>query len=451
MGSARQQAVTKSQAVGSGDAGRWLTHRWIAPAFAAAGNASLRGVTLASKLALTLAVARLFGPEDLGLFGLVVSAAALSVFALGFEYHYFTIRTLVSLNAADRAAMIRDQVVLHLLTLLAALPIGLWIAFNPQLDLLPARVVGWYLVLVPVELLANELGIVLVALERAVLSNVVLFLRSAGWVYVVVPLIAMRVERHHALDWLFGAWWVGAAVSIAFAGYALRDLDWPVAVARKVDWARLGHGLRVALPFVVTSGASLSMLFLDRFFIEHNLGLAAVGIYTFFASLTTGMHTLIYSGVSLLRMPRLVVAHRREAPDQFRRELKVMLGLTAGAVGAMALALAVLIQPLLAMVGRGVYAANLSVFYVLLAAAAFRAVADVPIYALYARYRDGYLAAVNAAALVASVSANLILIPRIGLPGAATAALIGALTLLGFATLALRLPAAPAKQATDAC
>ena len=439
--------MTESPA--SNPARRGLT-RWLAPAFDAAGNVSLRGVTLASKLALTLAVARLLGPEDLGLFGLAVSAVALSIFALGFEYHYFTIRTLIALGPADRAAMIRDQVVLHLLTLLAALPIALWLALNPQLGVLPARVIGWCLVLVPVELLANELGIVLVALERPVLSNVVLFLRSAGWVYIVVPLIAVRDERAHALDWLFGAWWIGAAVSIAFAGYALRDLDWSIAFPRKVDWLRLRHGLRVAMPFIVTSGASLSMLFLDRFFIEHNLGLAAVGVYTFFASLTTGMHTLIYSGVSLLRMPRLVVAHRREAPDQFSRELKVMLGLTLGAVGAIALALAVLIQPLLALVGRGVYAASLPVFYVLLTAAACRATADVPIYALYARHRDGYLAAVNAAGLVASVSANLILIPRLGLSGAAAAALIGALTLLGLATLALRLPARRGEPMTDA-
>jgi O-antigen/teichoic acid export membrane protein len=418
--------------------------RWLLPLFTAVSNASLRAITLASKLALTVAVARLLGPEDLGLFGLVASAVALSVFALGFEYHYFTIRQLVPLNAVERAAMIRDQVALHLLTLGAALPVGIWLAFNPQLDLLPARVIGWYLLLVPIELMANELGIVLVALERPVLSNVVLFLRSAGWVYIVIPLIAVQSDRGRALDWLFRGWWIGGAISIGFAAYALRDLDWSAALPRPIDWQRLRHGVRVAVPFVVTSGASLGMLFVDRFIIEHHLGLVAVGIYTFFASLTTGMHTLIYSAVSLLRMPRLVLAHRRDDQVSFHRELKVMTVLTLGALGALALVLLGGIHPMLALVGRNAYSGSLNVFYLLLSAAACRAMADIPIYALYSRHRDGYLAAVNAAGFIASIAVNLLLIPRLGLPGAAIAALTGSVVLLGLATLALRLPAIPA-------
>jgi len=411
----------------------------LAPVLAAAGNITLRGVTLASKLVLTIAIARLLGPEDLGVYGLVVSAVALSVFALGFEYHYFTIRKLIPMNAIDRAAMIRDQVGLHVLTLAIALPAGIWLALGHGPQFLPARAIGWYLALVPVELIANELGVALVALERPLWSNAVLFLRSAAWVYVVVPLIALKADRAVGLDFLFGAWWVGACASVALAGYFLSDLGWRDAWRRRIDWRTLGEGLGVALPFIVTTGASLAMLFLDRFFIEHYLGLAAVGVFTFFASLTTGMHTLIYSGVSLLRMPRLVVAHRAEAASSFRRELLVMFGMTLAAVAGLALVLLLLIQPVLALAGRGVYENSLPVFYVLLVAAACRATADVPLYALYARHRDLVLASVNAAGLAAALTANLVLIPRMGLRGAASAALIGAAVMLGSATVASNL------------
>jgi O-antigen/teichoic acid export membrane protein len=406
----------------------------LAPLITAGTNVTLRALTLAGKFALTLAIARVLGPEALGVYGLVVSAMAISVFALGLEYHFYSIRRLVLLGPDERAALIRDQVVLHGVTLAIAVPLLVVGFVTDVAGVLPPGARFWYVALLALELLSQELGVVLIALERPLQSNAVLFVRSAAWAYLVIPWLVFRPDT--GMDMVFAAWWVGAASSLMVAAYYLRDLPWSRARRAPVDWSTIRTGLRVALPFVFTTGASIGMLFVDRFIIEYFLGLTAVGIYTFFAGITTALHTLIYSGVSVVRMPRLVHAHDGGNHTAFRRELMMMVAITGTAVAIVAAVLLLAIDPILAFTGRSVYAENRAVFHVLLAAAAVRCLADIAIYALYARHRDVVLVVVNVGAFAVALAANLQLLPRWGLQGAAIAALIGASTLLIGATLA---------------
>jgi O-antigen/teichoic acid export membrane protein len=197
-------------------------------------------------------------------------------------------------------------------------------------------------------------------------------------------------------------------------------------------------GLRIAAPFVVTTGASMGLLFLDRFIIEAFKGLGPVGIYTFFAGITTSLHTLVNTGVSLIRMPRLVKAHHDGDEPQFRRELGAMARITAASAVFLVALIAVAITPILRLVDKSIYGESLGVFYLLLGAALIRCLADLPIYALYAKHRDLQLLVVNVLAVGVSIAVNLLLVPVLGLLGAAFAAVAGALTLL-LGALALRL------------
>ena len=63
------------------------------------------------------------------------------------------------------------------------------------------------------------------------------------------------------------------------------------------------RGVRTAAPFLLTTGLSLVVLFFDRFVVASYRGLAAVGVYTFFASVTFALHTVIHNGVALFRLP----------------------------------------------------------------------------------------------------------------------------------------------------
>lgn len=392
-------------------------------------NAGLRGLTLVSKFVLVIVLARFYPPEDLGVYGLMVSSVAIAIFLLGLEYHYFTIRALIARRPSRRAAILRDQAVLYVVVAIVTLPVvaivfsgGLW---SP----VPKAVLAWFFALVLVELAAQEAGIALIALSRPLAANLVVFVRSGVWVYPVIAL-AIADPGTRAIQNVFIAWLAGGVASLAVATWWLRGLGWRVALTESVDWAGMRSGLRTAAPFVFTTGASMGLLFLDRFIIEAFMGLGSVGIYTFFAGITTALHTLVNTGVSLIRMPRLIKAHHDTDESRFRRELETMARITLASAGLLAVLIAVAITPILRLVGRVIYEENLGVFFLLLGAALIRCLADLPIYALYSRHRDVQLLVVNLLAVGVSIVLNLLLVPVLGLSGAAIAAVAGALTLL---------------------
>jgi len=397
-------------------------------------SAGVRALTLVGKFVLVLFLARFYPAEELGLYGLIVSAMGIATFALGFEFHYFTIRALIGRSADARAALLRDQAVLHATALLVVVPVFALASFGGFWTPVPQQIVFWFCALLVVELASQEAGIALIALSKPFLANVVLFVRTAVW---VVPVALLYLAGARDIDVVFLAWFTGALLSLVIAAWGLRGMGWRNAIARPVDWALIRAGLRVAAPFIVTTGASMGLLFVDRFIIAANMGLGPVGVYVFFAGITTALHTLINTGVSLVRMPTLIRAHQLADHRRFTRELVGMGRLTVISALSLAAVAAVAINPLLRIVDRELYEHNVDAFLLLLSAAVLRCIADVPIYALYARHRDRTLLGVNVAAFLTVLLADITLVPRLGLAGAGLAAGLGAFALLAAALSAL--------------
>ena len=151
-------------------------------------NVVLRGLTLASKLCLVLALARLFSTEDLGTYGLLSSALSFTVFGLAFEYHYYTRRELIHSSGLRSSVLLRDQIALHLVSLVIGMPLAAMLGPAVFGRWMTPMLLGWFLALLPFEVLSQELMQALVALSRPLEANVVLFLRTGAWVY---PLLLM--------------------------------------------------------------------------------------------------------------------------------------------------------------------------------------------------------------------------------------------------------------------
>jgi O-antigen/teichoic acid export membrane protein len=392
----------------------------------AALNAGLRALTLLGKFALQLWIARVMSAEAMGLYGLMVAALAIAVFAVGLEYHYFTMRELAGRARERVAGVLRDQLVVHLLTYAAA---AAALAALHRLGLLKGLPLRWFVPLLLVEHLSQEAYCALNALSRPVAANLVLFTRAAGWAFVLVPLGAAHPALRR-LDEVFLAWMLGGLASLAIAAWSLRALGWRRALREGADWTEIRQGLRTAGPFIVITGSSMAMLFVDRFIIDAYHGLAVVGVYTFFAGITTSIITLVNAGVSMIRMPRLVRAWRHGSSGDFPGEVRRAWGL--GLAGALSLAAvaAMVISPMLRFVARPAYSEAVGVFWLLLVAAVIRSAAEVPLYALYARGSDRALLLINLAGMATAVGANLALVKAHGAAGAAVSAGAGALVLL---------------------
>jgi O-antigen/teichoic acid export membrane protein len=188
---------------------------------------------------------------------------------------------------------------------------------------------------------------------------------------------------------------------------------------------------------MLTAVGALVISYLDRFIIDQFTGREALGIYTFYSTVSIGLLSLGAS-VSHQFLPKIISGYAAGA-EAYRTALRsffwslLTLGLATTIVAGL------LMGPMLAALGLSAYASGVLVFYAMLPGVFLRILADVPSYALYAARSDNYLLFCNLGAALISTLLNILLIPVFGICGAAlTSGVASAALLLSLAILAKR-------------
>ena len=390
-------------------------------------NMVLRGLTLGSKFLLLLVIARMLTSEELGIYGLMVVTITVSLYLLGFDFHAYNTREILAAERSEWPARMRDQIVFHGCIYIPVLPLLLVVFATDTIDWSYAV---WFYILLVLEHLSQEAYRFLVTLSRSSVANLVLFLRSGLWVFAVAGTALLSPELT-SLNLIFGAWLGGVIASLILAGVALRDLDWRHGLTAPVNWPWIRQGVRVSVRFFGATVCLLGMQYADRYFLKHFYGEEAVGIYTFFWQITNAVQIFVYTAVATVLYPRLVESYQKGAMSDYRSHMKrLVLGICATTVAG-GIGVAVLIQPVLKLVGRDVYREYLDVGWILLAGMILLSLSYIPHLALYVRRLDRKILAAGLITLVGALAAHILLIPRFGPIGAAWGSLAAAGILLG--------------------
>jgi O-antigen/teichoic acid export membrane protein len=232
-------------------------------------------------------------------------------------------------------------------------------------------------------------------------------------------------------------WWAaGGLLSIGFAAVSLLDLPWRTLRGYRPDWNSIFAGLRTARPFMLTAVGALVISYVDRFVIDQFVGREALGIYTFYSTVLIGLLSLGAS-ISHQFLPKVISGYA-DGAKAYRASLRSFLRtLLIVALGTTVVS-GVVMGPLLDALGLVAYASQISVFYTMLPGVFLRILADVPSYALYAARSDNYLLFCNLGTALVSTLLNVLLIPVLGLYGAAlTGGISSAVLLLSLTLLAV--------------
>jgi O-antigen/teichoic acid export membrane protein len=384
----------------------------------------VRAITLASRFLLSIILARALTPEDLGYFGLLSAALPFGIVLIGLEFHNFLVREQVVATPEQRVEYIRNQGALYFCNYLIMLAGGaVFVLFRP--DLLVAVI--WFIALLAVEHLTIEAFRNLIAFARPFAANIILLVRGGLWVYVVGILMAL-IPMTRKVETVFTAWFAGGICGIVIAFVLFRKLPWKQVAWRGVDWKWIASGLRISTPFMLIVASILTSTYCDRFFIDAYLPRRDVGIYTFFSMLAIGVQSLITS-ISQQYLPLIIAARHHGASAHRLSLVKFARTMVYCSAAANALAIAA-IYPLLWLVDKSDYSENLNIFFLLLAASAFRGFADVPAHALYSAGADRELLITYIASALTAVGLSAALIPTLGLQGAALGSLGAGLVLL---------------------
>ncbi len=396
----------------------------------------LRALTLASRFLLSLLLARMLSPAEMGQYGLLTAALAFALLAVGLEFYSYTLRELVPATPERRARIIADQMALGAVALVT---IGIVVAGAIASGSFPADLAPWFVVILVTEHVSLEATRILIITWRPVRAYIGVFLRGGVWVYAIAVLM-FAVPSTRTLETVLVWWALGGVLSIAFSAFSLAELPWREVGGYRPDLKNIREGLLIARPFMLTAAGALVISYVDRFVLDAYVGRDALGIYTFYSTILIGLLSLGGS-VSHQFLPK-VIAGYAAGPDAYRTALRSFFWSMLALVCATTILSALVMGPMLALLGLSTYAASIGVFYAMLPGILLRMMADVPSYALYAARSDKYLLICNLGSAAVSTLLNVALIPVLGIYGAAVAGGVASaalfLSLAGFAIHRMR-------------
>ena len=122
-------------------------------------------------------------------------------------------------------------------------------------------------------------------------------------------------------------WWtLGATASVIATVIALRHLPWRQALQTPIDWHWIKVGVKKCFFIWLGVIGSTIAIYVDRFVVQHDLGLGHAGIASFYGSFVIAIQALLQSGVFSFSYPQLISHHRSSADHLFRNEFWRMTG-----------------------------------------------------------------------------------------------------------------------------
>jgi O-antigen/teichoic acid export membrane protein len=356
---------------------------------------AFRGLALASRFALSLYVIHYIDIASLGIFGLITGIAGMMPAALGFGINYHLNRDIMLMPRDEARTATRDRLLVST-TMLALVWIGGAAIYVWVPDLLGPYplIVG---LIISMETIATDIHVIIINRGHAIFANILLFIRSASWIFPVVGL-GLAFPAARTLLAIFIAWFsalvVSGVICILFFSPGFSRSFW----LKKPNVAAILSRARINPLIYVNDIGLVGQTYLDRFLVFWLLGGDATGLYTFVFSLTNGIYVLVHVSTVQVALPSL-----SRMLDDFSEWRSVLTGYIRQAI-AFGLCIAVCIVLMMAYALPKMNSHQLSdqkLFFVLMSiAAVIKPVSDLFNVGLYSLRRDHMVAVLNIGAII---------------------------------------------------
>jgi hypothetical protein len=299
---------------------------------------------------------------------------------VGLDFYTYSTREIIKHDRAVWGRLLKSQAALSAWMYLLVAPIVL-IVF--ACELLPWQLLGWMVVLLPLEHLNQELTRLLIALSRPVLAGWVIFLRSGLWPLLLAGLY-VGVPELRSLDTALALWIGSSTVACCLGIVTVRRMGtsgW----RETVDWAWVRQGVKIASVLLLGTLALRGVFTLDRYWLEALQGLEVVAAYVVFIAVAGVLSAFLDSAVFNFQYPALILHWSQGNPAEFRQATMNML---------------------LLWLQNDLYVIHVDLFAWLLAAMTLYSLSMIPHYALYAAKSDRVIATSHLGALMAFVLAT---------------------------------------------
>ncbi len=348
-----------------------------------------------------------------GEFSLIATTVMLGVYLLGMDFYTYAQRELLSRKNGVSFVFLH-QLLFYLLLYVLVLP-AFYLVFKSGF-LSKSYWILFYAVLVG-EHLSFEVHRLLFVMKKPLAANVNLFFRNGFWVLPVVYFFLTKkdISLHSILIF----WLLGDILSL-FPLMALLTKDRiQKALAFRPDWPWLKKGWKVSIPFFLATFAFKVIELSDRYFIDYFYDKATVGVYSFFGNISYLVNTVVFTAVISLRYPGLVESILSRDAGSFRKKFSVFKQQTIRWTILSAVGVAVFLPVILVVLNKRERLEAYPVFLLLLLSNVLLNLSLIYHYVLYGFKKDRHLLAAAFSGMLLNVGLNFIVVPGLGMLGAA--------------------------------
>jgi len=379
----------------------------------------VRATSLGLRFLLAIYLARYLGLYATGVYGILTGVSGIVPAVLGFGVSYFVNRDVVELPRDRAYLLIRDRTLFNMVVAALAwlLGLGLLAIFQPKL---PDHFAIMALI-VTLEFLCFDLHVALINVGRPVLSNFLLFIRSASWIPLFIAL-GIHDADDRTLAMLLYCWLGALLINIPLHFVVLHDVDFDVLRRARVAWRPLLEHASRAPPFYINDLAATGQIYLDRFIVLNVMGVTATGLYTLNWQLTHGVYIVTATATIQMALPKLIDARQRTGMTGWR-DVMIAEGSRATALAAALSVVASLVALVaLPLMGFGGFATDVPFFLLMVATTLIKPLGDLTNAGLYSLRFDRRLVAINLGGIVGSAILGVTATYFLGLIGIGLAA-----------------------------
>ena len=389
-------------------------------------NLGIRGVTQVARFVLLIFLAKERSPEDVSIYGLFLTTITLALYLVGLDFYTYSSRRILLVDVRERSPFLRDQLVFYGLNYLVFFPLLSIVFFT---SVIPVQYILIFYILLFLEHIGQEFYRTYALFSKPVTANLLLFLRSGLWAYVLIFLYFIGWEDAMQLNTVFYAWTASGILTLIASVVLLKQFQFRSVRGIPINREWIKTGLRVSFLFFIGTAGYKIIDFADRYFVRFYKGEDQSAVYVTYALMCNIIETIVYTAVIIIYSPKLIeLLHKDEkeyihVQKVFSRQLILYtcvctILLTAG------------IYPVLQYLHKDMYVDYFPVFVVLAVGKAVLNFSYIYHYILYARRIDRPIIVSTLICAVLNIILNFILIPAYGIMGAACATLISLVLLL---------------------
>lgn len=346
-------------------------------------NIGLRGSTLLGKFLLIFFLARVLEPDAVGLYGLMAVTIAYGLYLVGFDFYTFSTRDLMKRERSGWGQLLKSQVSFFFVMYWVVIPSSLLLFV---FELLPWSLFFWFVILLVLEHLSQELNRLLVVMSKQLAASLILFFRSGAWCVVVIAWM-WYIPSSRSLETVFKFWVIGNVLAILLGVYycfRLGASGW----SKPIDWQWVKQGLKIAVPLLIGTLALRGIYTIDRYWFESLTSRDILGAYVLFMGMCNALQSFLDAGVFMYAYPDLIKKYNNNDQLGFRKEMRKLLTLTVFICLVFVVCSAVVLPYILQWLDRDIYKENVVIFWWLLLSMVIFVLGMIPHYGLYAKNID---------------------------------------------------------------